>query len=193
MHARVARLLLLLVASFAALPLVFAAAAPEPTAFERFVTDPDTVSRGVARGRLAHERRLDGDRHRARCTKPCGPDSAQRMRGARFELSHNGGIGTASTSTNANSRSSRATSALMERGDTARWPARRGERAARGNSVDRHRELVGCRIPCSGSCARSCSACRDVDGPSAVDLRRRDLRLSATAPLPICASSSSAR
>ena len=91
MPARVARVLLLLVASSAALLAASAAAAPEPTVFERFVTEPNTVvaaSREV--GSLAS---LDST-VAVTVLLAQSPADAQLLRGVRFDLSHNVGIGT---------------------------------------------------------------------------------------------------
>jgi hypothetical protein len=89
MNARVARLLLLLVGSFAALRLVFAAAAPEPTAFERFVMEPNIVvaaSREI--GSLAS---VDSTVAVTVLLAQSPADQLRRMRGVRFDLSHNVG------------------------------------------------------------------------------------------------------
>ena len=85
MRAFVVRLL----SSLAAVPAATGVAGVEPTAFERFATDPGTVV--IASHEIGSLRSLDAT---AKVTVLAGADradAARRMRGVRFELSSNGG------------------------------------------------------------------------------------------------------
>ena len=75
------------------------------------------------------------------------------MRGVRFEFSHN--VGTERIYLDERELTKlRSEVDLMELVNTAALGE--GERTARGNSVPAPRP-AGCRIPCSGYCARNCS------------------------------------